>query len=165
ASNGHLDDLRSQIRQPVLIRSASPQPAGRSYFSPRSLDEAVEFKARYPEAVLISGATELGVLRNKCGLEPPVLLSLAHVPGLAEITRADDTLAIGANVRWTQLEQYVRELWPEFYRIIIRFGSPQIRNVATLAGNVANGSPIADSLPLLYVMEAEVELLSRRGSR
>src|SRR5207248_9935558 len=82
-----------------------------------------------------------------------------------EIKEANGALAIGANVRWTQLEAYTRERWPEFYRLIIRFGSPQIRNLATLAGNVANGSPIADALPLLYVMEAEVELLSRRGSR
>src|SRR5262249_49897287 len=54
---------------------------------------------------------------------------------------------------------------PEFYRIIIRFGSPQIRNVSTLVANVAHGSPIADSLPFLLVMDADVELLSRRGNR
>jgi xanthine dehydrogenase small subunit len=162
-------DLRSHGREPVLIECSWRSPSGavtpRMFFAPRGLDEALDFKARHPEAVIVAGATELGVLRNKQGVEPPELLSLAQVPGLAEIAHAEERLSIGANVRWTELEHFVRDLWPEFYRLIIRFGSPQIRNVATLAGNVANGSPIADALPLLYVMEAEVELLSRRGSR
>src|SRR5207245_10280829 len=59
----------------------------------------------------------------------------------------------------------VRDTIPEFHRIVERFGSPQIRNVATLVGNVAHGSPIADSLGLLSVMDAELELLSVRGTR
>ncbi len=169
ANNGQWHDLQARTREPVLIRSTVNNSNGnaveRTYFSPRTLEEAVDFKARHPESVLISGATELGVVRNKKGLEPAVLMSLSRVPGLAEITRTGDALAIGANVRWTRLESYMRAHWPEFHRIIVRFGSPQIRNMATLAGNVANGSPIADSLPLLYVMEGEVELLCRRGSR
>ena len=59
----------------------------------------------------------------------------------------------------------MREPLPEFHSIVQRFGLPQIRAVATLAGNVAHGSPIADSLALLAVMDAELELCGRHGSR
>src|SRR5262249_32253761 len=93
------------------------------------------------------------------------LLSLARVPGLNEITCADDAVAIGANVTWTQVEAFARRALPEFHQIIVRFGSPQIRSVATLVGNVAHGSPIADALPLLCVMDAELELVGMAGTR
>jgi xanthine dehydrogenase small subunit len=154
------NDLREQTQDPMLI------PHGRrTVFAARSLEEALAFKARHPEAVIVSGNTELGVLRNKKNQDPLVLLSLTGVPGLAAIAPEDGAIAVGANVTWTQLERFARDAWPEFYAIILRFGSPQIRNVATLAGNVANGSPIADSLPFLFVTGAEVELAGRRGRR
>ena len=109
--------------------------------------------------------TELGVLRNKQGVEHPALMSLAAVPGLADINSNDDTVVIGANVTWTQIEAFARDAWPEFHRIVVRFGSPQIRNVATMVANVAHGSPIADSLPFLFVADAELELVGRAGQR
>ena len=105
------------------------------------------------------------MLRNKKGFEPATLLSLASVAELNEIKVHEDNVAIGANVTWAQVGAFVRQALPEFYSIIERFGSPQIRHAATLVGNVANGSPIADALPLLYVMDAEVELASPAGTR
>ncbi|HTK78079.1 MAG TPA: FAD binding domain-containing protein [Gemmataceae bacterium] len=137
----------------------------RTFFAPTTLDEAVAFKAEHPDAVIVAGATELGVLRNKKNVEPRTLLSLARVPGLGVMSYADGRIVFGANVTWSQVERAVREPLPEFHRIVQRFGSPQIRNVATLVGNVAHGSPIADSLGLLSVMDAELELVSVRGVR
>jgi xanthine dehydrogenase small subunit len=155
-----LDDLREHSRSPFFLQSDAAR-----LFGPRSLEDALAFKARHPEAVIVAGATELGVLRNKNGWEPRVLLSLAGVPGLDTLAQTDDTLLIGANVTWRQLEAYARDALPELYQIILRFGSPQIRNVATLVGNVAHGSPIADSLPYLLVMDAQLELAGVGGCR
>jgi xanthine dehydrogenase small subunit len=164
-----VEDLHEHADTSVLIQSpcasTSAGPARRTFFCPCRLEEAVEFKARNPEAVIVSGGTELGVLRNKRGYDPPTLLTLAHVPGLAEITCEDHTVAIGANVTWTQVEAFAKDALPEFYQIILRFGSPQIRNVATLVANVAHGSPIADSLPFLLITDAELEAVGRNGSR
>jgi xanthine dehydrogenase small subunit len=154
------EDLRAHDRRPVRIEAGR-----RTLFAPRNLEEAIAFKADNPGAVLVAGATELGVLRNKSGYDPPALLTLTRVPGLGEIVPADGAVAVGANVTWAQVEAFARDALPEFYLIVVRFGSPQIRNVATLVANVAHGSPIADSLPFLYVMEAELELVSRNGSR
>jgi xanthine dehydrogenase small subunit len=161
-----IDELRRHAMESVLVQcAATMQGKQRTFFAPRSLQEAVDFKARHPEAVIVSGGTELGVLRNKKAYDPATLLSLANVPGLGTITIADEGAAIGANVTWTQVERFASDHAPELYKIILRFGSPQIRNVATLVANVAHGSPIADSLPFLYVMDAEVELVSRAGTR
>jgi len=164
-----LEKINENVQVPVLLQCRSIGPSGwaveRTFFSPRRLKDAVEFKASHPEAVVVSGGTELGVQRNKQGYDPVSLLSLVWVSGLDEVTCSDESVVIGANATWTQLEQVAKELFPEFYQIIVRFGSPQIRNVATLVGNVAHGSPIADALPFLSVMDAELELLSPRGSR
>jgi xanthine dehydrogenase small subunit len=141
------------------------RPRSLTFFGPRTLADAIDFKARHPQAAIVAGGTELGVLRNKQGLEPTALLSLAAVPGLADITLDDDAVVIGANVTWTQLETFARDAWPEFHRIVVRFGSPQIRNVATMVANVAHGSPIADSLPFLFVADAELDLVGRAGPR
>lgn len=168
-SGAMIDDLRQHAPNPVLIETTCAQshagPSRRTFFSPRHLQAALDFKARHPEALIVSGGTELGVLRNKKGLEPPVLLSLTSVPGLSQITCKDGTVMVGANVTWTQLETYMKEALPEFHKIIIRFGSPQIRNVATLVANVAHGSPIADALPFLFIADADVELTCQEGSR
>src|SRR5205085_10720320 len=137
----------------------------RTFFAPTTIEEAVAFKAAHPEAVIVSGGTELGVLRNKKGIDPPTLLSLTRVPSLDGVERVGQRLVIGANATWTQIGRAVRDLLPEFHRVIERFGSPQIRNVATLVGNVAHGSPIADSLGLLLIMDAELTIIGPNGTR
>jgi len=163
---GIVKDLHEHADQDVLVESPCHLSGmQRTFFAPRTLEAALAFKAQHPEAVIVSGGTELGVLRNKQGLDPPTLVSLVHVPGLGSITRTRERVAIGANVTWTQMEHFAQDALPELHRIILRFGSPQIRNVSTLVANVAHGSPIADSLPFLYVMEAELELASQGGSR
>jgi xanthine dehydrogenase small subunit len=64
-----------------------------------------------------------------------------------------------------QLERAIKDLVPEFFDILWVYGSPQIRHAGTLAGNIANGSPIADSPPFLFVMDAEVEVTGLDGVR
>jgi xanthine dehydrogenase small subunit len=125
----------------------------------------VAFKAANPDVVIVAGATELGVWRNKRAYDPAMLLSLGRIAELDSIEATPTDIAFGANVTWSQIEGAVRERLPQFYRIIERFGSPQIRHTATLVGNVANGSPIADSLPLLFVMDAEIEIVGPHGTR
>jgi xanthine dehydrogenase small subunit len=139
--------------------------ANRVFFAPTELTYAIAFKAYNPEAVIVAGATELGVWRNKRGIEPASMLSLARIAELNAVDSTADSVSFGANVTWSQVESTLRERLPQFRRIVERFGSPQIRNMATLAGNIANGSPIADSLPLLMVMDAQLEIVGPRGSR
>jgi xanthine dehydrogenase small subunit len=155
-----LDALRALSVAPIRVITGS-----REFFAPTTIAEAVAFKVAHPQAVVVAGATELGVDRNKRGFDPLTLLSLSRIRELDRLEVGPDRLTFGANVTWAQVEGVIRERLPQFLRIVERFGSPQIRHAATLVGNVANGSPIADVLPLLSVMDAEVELTGSNGSR
>jgi xanthine dehydrogenase small subunit len=165
SSQSMMADFIEHDAEPVLVQAPvvddCSAPGSRVFFGPRRLQEALEFKSRHSNALIVSGGTELGVLRNKKGFDPPILLSLTSLTGLSQIRCEESTVIVGANVTWTQLEAYMKEVSPEFYKIIIRFGSPQIRNVATLVANVAHGSPIADALPFLMITDAELEVVSQ----
>ena len=132
---------------------------------PATLGAAVEFRASHPGATIVQGGTDVGVWVNKRGFEPEAVLTLGGVAELAAIEARDGELAVGGAVTLAQLERSASELAPELHRILTRFGSPQIRAVATLAGNLANASPIADTLPYLFVMGARVELAGPAGRR
>ena len=150
----------------ALARPALHVTADRCHlFAPTSMNEAVAFKAKHPNTTIVAGATELGVWRNKRDMRPTALLSLSRIPGLDRIQRQNDRLVIGTNVTWSQVEEIVPDVLPSYQRIVERFGSPQIRNVATVVGNIANGSPIADSLGLLSVMDAELTIAGPNGRR
>jgi len=159
-SRAMYDDLAA--RSDAALRIEAGQ---RVYFRPRRLEEAVAFRAQYPGAVIVAGGTELGLERNKRGHEPAILLSLVGIDELSGIALADNTLSVGANVTWAQLEAFSQGTLPEVHALTQRFGSPQIRNVASVVGNIAHGSPVADSLCFLMVVEAELELVSTRGAR
>lgn len=132
---------------------------------PATVADAVAFKAKHEKTVVVSGGTDLSVQMNKGKVEPDTLLSLVHLRELEGVSENDDWLTIGAKATWTDVEHAGSESLFEFRKIIQVFASPQIKNAGTLAGNIGNGSPIADSMPFLYVMEAEVELTGPSGSR
>jgi xanthine dehydrogenase small subunit len=152
--------LREQTGSPIRIEGS-----GRTFFAPTTVEEAVRFRAEFPQAVICQGGTDIAVQHNKRGFTPAALMNLENVPELAELTVKDSTVAVGATVTLTRLEHFFRDRVPEFHRILELFGAPQIKHAATLAGNVANASPIADSLPFLYVMDARVELAGSGGRR
>jgi xanthine dehydrogenase small subunit len=130
---------------------------------PNNLREALRMKKEHPNAVIVSGGTDVCVYWNKRGTEPRALLSLANVTELRPIVDNRKNIQVGARATLSELEEFVQQRYPELARIMWLFGSPQIRNAGTLAGNIANGSPIADSIPFLYVMDAEIEVSSERG--
>lgn len=138
---------------------------GRTFFKPVSIEEAVQFKKENPNTVLLSGGTDIGVICNKRAFEPTSLMSTAHLPGLDTIVQEGDMLVVGAKATLSQLEAASQDLLPDLYQLLLLFGSPQIKNAGTLAGNIANGSPIGDSLPFLFVMEAKIEVTGVNGSR
>jgi xanthine dehydrogenase small subunit len=154
---GRLSGLQSES---ILIETGEHR-----FYAPVALSDDLAFKADHPQSLIVAGGTELGVLRNKKGYDPAALLSLVRIPGLDAVEHLGDRLRIGANATWTQVDQVVRTAIPEFHRVIERFGGPQIRNVATLVGNVAHGSPIADSLALLTILDATMLIASVRGER
>jgi len=143
---------------------------GRQAFNPTSLASANKFLADNEKVVIVSGGTDVSVNMNKRDLVPKAIMSTSALPGLDDITMVESAdkgkvMSIGARVTLRQLERAIKDLVPEFYDILWVYGSPQIRHAGTLAGNLANGSPIADSPPFLFVMDAEVEVTGQAGAR
>ncbi len=136
-------------------------------FVPRTVAEAVEFKAKYPAATIVSGATDYGVLHNHRRVAPADLLCLVNIVDhdFRTVRVEGDRMMIGGGTTWTEIERFVKPLYPPYHEVITRFGSPQIRHAGTLAGNLATGSPIADSIPFHLVVDATLRLESTRGSR
>src|SRR6185436_9047698 len=104
--------------EPIPVSMESHARHARVFFGARTLADALAFKSRITSATIVSGGTELGVLHNKQGMEPAALLSLTHVAGLANNTETDDAIVIGANVTWTQIEDFAATEWPELYCIV-----------------------------------------------
>lgn len=163
-----LADFRQLPDEPIHLRAAEMElQAATEVFLPNTLVDAVEYKARHPAARVVAGATDVGVLRNHGRLKPAPVLALNRLDAAFRQVKihADDGMYLGAGATWTQVLETLGDRLPEFTKILLRFGSPQIRNLATVGGNLVNASPIADSLPLFYVLDAQLELISPRGTR
>jgi xanthine dehydrogenase small subunit len=137
------------------------------YIMPTSLDELASILAGEPDHVIMGGGTDLMVQMNIQRRKIHVLVDLALIPGLDQITITPKGVSIGANVTYSGLLRsgIVRTDLPALYELVTRIASTQIRNFATLAGNIANASPIGDTLPLLLVLDASLLLFSAAGER
>jgi xanthine dehydrogenase small subunit len=144
-------------RYPQTLDARDPVRIG-NFCAPATLDDAIAFKRENPGCTIVQGATDVGVWINKRNFAAPAMLSLAKIDGLDELRENDGVIVAGANVTLSALEAFVETRIPELFRILNIFGSPQIKNAGTLAGNIANGSPIGDTLPYLLVAGAELEL-------
>lgn len=138
---------------------------GQGYAQPASLDEALDLLAEHPEAHLLAGGTDLGLLVTKHFRSLPFVISLARIGELREIEETSHAIRVGAGVTYTDALAVIERAYPSFGRLIRRIGSVQIRNLGTIGGNVANASPIGDSLPPLLALDASLELRSRAGRR
>ena len=145
--------------------SESAVPPQSVAFLPRTSAEVVELLAAYPEARLVSGATDLGVQHNKGRLPPGDVIALNRVDELAQTLVDQHYLALGAGATWAQVEKDLASLFPEFARVLDLFGAPQIRNAGTVGGNLMNASPIADSIPFFLATDSVFQVLGPGGVR
>lgn len=137
----------------------------KEFFAPTTLAMAAEYKKAHPQVRLFSGATDLGVQINK-GKNPGLqMMSLHLIPELYDLRVENDHAVVGARVNLFSLQKFLEDKSPKFAEFLNIFASPQIKNAATLVGNLANGSPIADTTPFLLTADASVELISTTGVR
>ena len=114
---------------------------------------------------IFAAATDLGVQINKAQLAQQNALSLHLITELYKYTLTDQHSSIGARITLTELRHLIKEKHPEFSHFLNIFASPQIKNNATLVGNIANGSPIGDTLPFLMAMDALIVIEGSKGIR
>lgn len=143
-------------------------PRAYEYHRPKSLAEALRLKARSPDAAFVAGGTDLMLtIRRGAWASPSALVSLRSVPEVNGIAEEGEGLRIGAAVPVADVARHatVRAWFPALSGALSALGCRQIRNVATVGGNLCRASPCADSAPPLLVHEASVVLASERGTR
>lgn len=138
---------------------------GQTFHAPGSLADLTRLRAEHPEAMLLSGGTDLGLSVSKDRDRPAVVIHTAHVAELQAIEETDDALFLGAAVSYTRALPYIDRLYPSFAEMIRRIGSRQIRNLGTIGGNIGNASPIGDTPPCLIALDATLTLASADGER
>ncbi|MGH6926455.1 MAG: xanthine dehydrogenase small subunit [Propylenella sp.] len=131
-------------------------------FAPRSADELAEVYAANPDAVIVAGATDVGLWVTKQHRSLKTLIDVTRVKDLATIEEADEGLTIGATVSHRDATAALARLHPDLGELERRFASIQIRNAGTVGGNIVNGSPIGDLPPALIALGATLTL--RKGS-
>lgn len=138
------------------------------YLEPTSVDEALTLLAAHgPQARLLAGGTDLMVLLRRHKIAPTCLIDVGRLPGLNTLATASGEIVIGAGVCHRQIEAspLFRGALRALPEACATVGSVQIRNVATVAGNLCNASPAADTPPVLLTFGARVRLASAAGVR
>ena len=146
---------------PLLCSEKSPgglvPPAGAGA-PPARLDDFALWYEQNPNTTLIAGATDVGLWVTKQMRDLGQVAFLNRIPSLAGITDTDTALEVGAMTTLSALETAIAPYYPSFSAMIRRYGSRQVRNAATIGGNIANGSPIGDGPPALIALDATLHL-------
>jgi xanthine dehydrogenase small subunit len=153
-------DVSLLLRVRSLVDAAPRMIEGHEQVAmyPANSDELAEQCQHHPDAVLLGGSTDVGLWVTKQLRTLPKVIHVSRAEDLRAVSRTAEGLRIGAAV---SLEDAAIELsrdYPELTELWQRFASPAVRHVATLAGNIANGSPIGDSMPALMALRARVVL-------
>ncbi len=148
---------------PDWIADKPPGNVESSALLPQDSDEVAAWYAANPDGVLIGGATDVGLWVTKGLRDPGPVAFLNGVGDLKHIEAGEDEIRVGACVTLTDLLPVMAEHHASFAGMIRRYGSVQVRNAATIGGNIANGSPVADTPPALIALGATLHL--RRGDR
>ena len=139
----------------------------RELFYPKNPDELWQVMDRRPEAVPFAGGTDLLVRLRKGLISPQALVCLDRIKELKSIEDRESHLFIGAGVTHSTALAHplINNFVPVLAKALRVLGSPPIRNMGTIGGNIVTASPAGDTLPPLYALGAELELRSREGSR
>ena len=137
-----------------------------TWMAPRSVAEAVQLRAEWPEATLVAGGTFVGILTRQGLLAADDWISLQHVPELRELSTSSE-LALGAMVthRRIELDPDVAAGWPGVRQVFAAVASPRVRNAATVGGMLGDADYASDPPAMLIALDAWVEALSVRGLR
>ncbi|MBQ1204204.1 MAG: xanthine dehydrogenase small subunit [Loktanella sp.] len=147
----------AECASPDWMQDALPEAAPAPY-APETLDELAAFYAANPDAVIVAGATDVGLWVTKQLRDLPKLVFLHRCEDLRHVTVTGETIQIGAAVTMNEMRDLLQGIHPSYAELVRRYGSDQVRNAATLGGNIANGSPIGDNPPALIALGATLHL-------
>ena len=150
----------------LLRHDALAHAADSAYIAPATLPELLAARAAHPGAQVVAGCTDVGLWVTKQHKQYAQVLDVTRAAELRQVAQHAGAIHIGAAVTLTDAFAALTAQWPQLHRFATRFAGLPVRNSGTLGGNVANGSPIGDSMPLLIALRAQVVLASQaRGER
>jgi xanthine dehydrogenase small subunit len=133
----------------------------RFFAAPGTLDSLAALYEKHPDAVVVGGATDVGLWITKQLRDIPKIIHVGKVAGFDRVEDTGHEIVIAAGATYTQAEPFLTRIDPDLGELLRRLGSKQVRASGTVGGNVANGSPIGDTPPALIALDAKIEL--RRG--
>ena len=156
-------DEAQLLRQLALLQP--PAADGTAYLAPTTLPALLAARAAHPGAQVVAGCTDVGLWVTKMHKQYAQILDVTRTAELLQLDEDTQRITIGAAVSLTDAFAALTRQWPQLHTFATRFAGLPVRNSGTLGGNVANGSPIGDSMPLLIALRAQIVLASTRGER
>jgi len=130
---------------------------------PADADDLAAILETYPDATIVAGATDVGLWVTKAMKDISPAVFIGHLDDLKTIDVGAGALTIGAGVTYSEAEDAIKKMFPHLAELWCRIGGWQVRNMGTIGGNIANGSPIGDTPPVLIALGAEITF--RKGDR
>lgn len=165
ATNDRLMSARALIKAKLLEMSDGTRVEIRTgddlVILPASISDLADLRVHYPNATLIAGATDVGLWVTKFMRPISPVLFLSHLDDLRQIHVSEEKITLGAGVSYQEMSALITDYLPQLADYWGRIGGTQVRNAGTIGGNIANGSPIGDTPPVLITLGASIVM--RRG--
>ena len=158
-------EMIERLRAIRRTKSMVVRQGAASFYAPLTLKELADLRVAHPDARILAGGTDVGLWVTKQHKDLPIIIYVGEVAELKTIEVTDSGIHIGAAASLTDAYQALVGAYPELGELYRRFASPPIRNAGTLGGNIANGSPIGDSMPVLMVLGTTLILRKARRTR
>lgn len=158
--------LTSQLASLRRNTATTYSVGGQQFHAPRTVDELVQLRSANPSALLLAGSTDVGLWVTKQMRDLGDIIYLGHIDELKTVVENDGMIEVKAGVTLEEAYKALCRHYPgELSEMWQRFASLPIRNAGTLGGNVANGSPIGDSMPWLIAAGTQLVLRGAQGER
>jgi len=157
--SGLLSEI-NQDKSPVEISTAT-----QNYYKPLTLQDALTLRSKFPDALIVSGGTDIVLRQTKKRELLTDILDISDISEQNYFAEDEQAYKIGSGLNLEQLKSYSAEKLPALHKMLQIFGSLQIRNLATIGGNIGSASPIGDTLPLLMAYKAHIKLQTASTER
>ena len=137
----------------------------KKYFAPKSVKQLKNIIKKESNSKLISGGTDVSLIVTKEKKDLNSLIYMNSIDELNYIKKNNNYIEVGATTPLIDFELFIKKYFPDFAQILKRYGSIQIRNVCTIAGNIATASPIGDTLPLLLSLDSQIIIKDKDKTR
>ena len=128
----------------------------KTFFSPKTIKDLKNIIKKNSNFNFLAGGTDLSLKVTKERKEISCIINLKEIKELDFIKINKNYIEVGAATSLTKFENQIKKYYQDFYAVLKRYGSVQIRNVGTIGGNIATASPIGDTLPILLSLNAEI---------